>query len=129
MKCPNCGSEVGMQDKFCGSCGSLLQQQNIDLIQPPDRMEKRSKGLSRVIFFLGAAACVMAVVVLFLFFGQEKTLQKESETVQLNTKNSSTEAAETPGVAESTEKKTKDSTTKETPYWKNYCVVSESQKK
>lgn len=68
----------------------------------------------------------MAVVVLFLFFGQEKTLQKESETVQLDTKNSSTEAAETPGVAESTEKKTKDSTTKETPYWKNYFKVGEN---
>lgn len=51
MKCPNCGSEVGMQDKFCGSCGSLLQLQNVDLIQPSDRMENRSKGLSGVIFF------------------------------------------------------------------------------
>ena len=119
MKCPNCGSEVGEQDKFCGSCGFLLQSQNAVPIQSSEGVEKESKGLFGVIVFLSAVACAMAAAVLFLVFGQGKTLQKESETSQLNPKDSFAKTAESPGVTESTEKKAKASTTKETPYWKN----------
>lgn len=126
MKCPNCGSEVGEQDKFCGSCGFLLQSQNAVPIQSSEGVEKESKGLFGVIVFLSAVACAMAAAVLFLVFGQGKTLQKESETSQLNPKDSFAKTAESPGVTESTEKKAKASTTKETPYWKNYFKVGEN---
>lgn len=129
MKCPNCGGEVGVQDKFCGSCGFLLQPQNEVLVQNTNGVEKKSKGFFGVIVFLSAVACVMAVAVLFLFFGQGKTLQKESETIQLNPKDSFVETVESPDVTESTEKKAKASIAKETPYWKNYFKVGENNLK
>lgn len=126
MRCPNCGGEVGVQDKFCGRCGVLLQLENTTLVQNDKKLEKKSKGLFGVIVFLGVAACAMTVFVLFLFLGQGKSSKRGSEFVPLNSDAPLETAVESIDVTESPEKEKKTSTAKEVPYWQKYFKAGEN---
>lgn len=126
IKCPECGSRVREQDKFCGECGCLLPLQNIVPARQTAAAQKKSKRLLGVTVLLGAAACAMAVAVLLLFFGQGNSSQEGAEAALTDSGNhlaavpESTEAAGKAGEEKDVSEK------REVPYWQKYLKKGEN---
>ena len=69
MHCPNCGSKVLENAKFCVGCGTVLESQQKRTYQgPPMPQEMLDPPMSNATIVLGIGLCVLGFVSVFMIF-------------------------------------------------------------
>ena len=98
MKCSNCGSEIGEEDKFCTKCGQAITSQN-STPGVPKNNKKNNIGLVIGVVILAVIALIAVVTVL-------DTKENESEgngqepIINENTNDEKSGEVETPTTVE-----------------------------
>ena len=100
MNCPKCGSSVGKNDEYCGSCGyHLVHNGGTPAGQGPHKKKKKS-GLLIFTVILEIAAIVAVACVLFFGFSDEKD---SSSDIKVEANASGNEQLTSKGKSESKE--------------------------
>lgn len=108
MNCPKCGSSVGKNDEYCGSCGyHLVHNGGAPAGQGPHKKKKKS-GLLIFAVILEIAAIVAVACVLFFGFSDKKDSSSDkvnSSGTEASTSKEKSESKKTEKGSDSEDKK------------------------
>lgn len=100
MNCPKCGSSVGKNDEYCGSCGyHLVHNGGTPAGQGPHKKKKKS-GLLIFTVILEIAAIVAVACVLFFGFADKK----DSSSDKVNSSGTESSSSKEKSESKKTEK-------------------------
>lgn len=95
MNCPKCGSPVGKNDEYCGSCGYHLNASG------EEKPKKKKSGLMIFTIFLEVIAIVVIVGAIFFVVRGNKETKKDDETQTEENSDSSEDKKESGNASKS----------------------------